>query len=716
MKFPYRNLWPQALRALPLLVFAQVSIAQVSAADLGTLSSEEKQAALQKLTPKKLDQPKNDFQVFVQESTGRNLELFGHDLFSAPGRYAPVLSTPVPQSYVLGPGDEILLQTFGVADMASRLVIDRDGKVSIPKVGPLVLAGVPFSEAESTLTNHISKVYTNFTLSLSMGRVRTIEVFVVGQANQPGKHAISGLSTLINALFETGGANQNGSLRRVQLRRGGKTIAEVDLYQFLHKGDTASDVRLQSGDIIVIPSAGDLVALTGSVNRSAIFEIKPGESVEEVLAISGGVPFLANPQKVQLERLSAQRDVPRYVETFALDAGGLKRRLQGGDVLTLLQISPQFDNVVTLQGHVKDTLRHPFKSGMRISDLVADPKILITRDYWRQVNANGNASLDLPVVNFDYATVRRMDPKTLKTQLITFNLSKALASDPRNNLELQSGDIVTVYNTVDVDVPLGKKSHFVTIEGEVNAPGMYEIKPGESLSQLLYRVGGFTENAYVYGAVFSRESTRKQQQENLDIAIRRAEADLSAKVSYLTQNQSKDSASSGTNSQTAIALQRQQLDRLKGMRPSGRMALDLDFDSRTLPSIDLQGGDKIKVPFKPAYVSVMGAVMTEASIAYRPNETISYYIAKAGITRAADVDGLLIVRANGNVESEINGGFASFLTGGIGRKAVYPGDTLYVPDKVDLRTDYTRFIEGAKDWTSIFYQFGLGAAAIKTLK
>lgn len=660
---------------------------------------------------KDLGAGETEFQRFVFASTGKPLPLFGYNLFNNPAQYAPVLAAPVPDSYILGPGDELVVQTFGLVDVSERLIIDRDGRVNIPKVGPLVLAGLPVAQAEKALTAHVGKVFQNFTLSLSMGRIRSLEVFVVGQARKPGKHVVSGLSTLVNALFETGGPNANGSLRQLQLRRGGKTIANVDLYQFLAKGDLSADVRLQSGDVIVIPPAGARAALLGTLNAPAIYELKAGDSIQSVLELSGGLPALAAPQKAQLERLNAQRNIPRYVEDFALDAQGLQRPLQAGDVLTVFQISPQIDSVVTLQGHVAAPMRYNFKPGMKVSDLLSDPRLLITGDYWQQLNAGNNPG-KLPVVNFDYATIKRLNPATLRTELLTFNLGQAIAQQPAANLLLQSGDIVTVYSSADVALPVEKRLQQVTLEGEVNIPGTYQLLPGETLPQLIRRAGGLTPNAFLYAATFTRESTRLKQQENLDKALRRAEADLSNQSSSLLQNQNvKDQ----TAVQAQIELQKQQMARLRDLKASGRIALEVVPQAQQLPGIKLENGDRINIPTSPDFVGVQGEVLAENAFMHRPGDTVASYLERAGVTRDADLDSLMLVRANGSVES------ASMQSGLLGwasdfkNRQVFPGDMVFVPAKVDRRTGYTRFIEGAKDWTSIFYQFGLGAAAIKTL-
>ena len=214
-----------------------------------------------------------EFQRFVQRATNQNLKLFGYELFDWDSNFLPVQAAPVPASYILGPGDELVVQVNGLVEFDDRLVIDRDGRVMVPKVGPLNLAGVALNNAEKVFTAHIGKVYRNFSVSVTMGRLRSIEVFVVGQARQPGKYLVSSLSTLINALFETGGPSSNGSLRAIELRRAGKKIASVDLYAFLAQGDNSADVQLHAGGMKMMSPAGARAAILGKRGSRLLLSI-----------------------------------------------------------------------------------------------------------------------------------------------------------------------------------------------------------------------------------------------------------------------------------------------------------------------------------------------------------------------------------------------------------------------------------------------------------
>jgi len=217
----------------------------------------------------------SEFQKFLFENTGKNLPIFGSEFFAnTPSTFAPILNSPVPADYLLGPGDELLIRAWGSIDIDFRATIDRNGTVTIPTVGAVVLGGVKAGEAEDVVRGAIGRLYKGVTLSVNFGQLRAITVYVVGQASRPGTYTVSSLSTLVTALFASGGPNANGSMRRVQVKRAGKVVAELDLYAFIAKGDKSADIKLQDGDAIYIPAAGGYVALTGKVNSPAIYELR----------------------------------------------------------------------------------------------------------------------------------------------------------------------------------------------------------------------------------------------------------------------------------------------------------------------------------------------------------------------------------------------------------------------------------------------------------
>ena len=674
------------------------------------------------------------FQSFVSEATGKNLPLYGYNLFDR-NRFPSLTDVPVPTNYVVGPGDEIDLKIWGAVEVALRLPVDRNGQITVPKVGPVTVAGTPSSELDAHLKKQVGRVFANFELSASIGRLRSMQIFVVGQARNPGAYLVSSLSTLIGALFESGGPSANGTMRAIQLLRSGQVVTTLDLYKFIHAGETAGDARLLPGDVIVIPSAGPRVALTGATDTAAIYELAHAEeSIGQLLQYSAGSQTLTTPHKALVERINKQNTKsPREIQERTLDSTGLKTTVRDGDLVTLLKISSQFSNAVTLRGNVASPLRYAFKPGMRVSDLVPEADALVLPDYYSRKNSSvqfetvktgkvsgekvvNDVKTQLTEINWDYAAIERLDDKAVKTILIPFNLAKAIKEkDPVNNIELMSGDVVTIFGVDDIPVPLEKRTQFVRLGGEVKVPGIYQIKPGETLPQLVQRVGGVSRDAYLYGTVFSRESTRVQQQENLDQAVRRMEAQVQAQAASTIQNiYDKDSASS---SQAQVAAQRMMLERLRGLKASGRVALEMDADRPELPVLTLQDGDTILVPSKPSFVAVFGAVMAEKSFIHRVDSTVSDYIEKSGPTREADLEAALLIRGDGTVMS--NRAQRSWL--GLGNMGfmgtrLQAGDSIFIPEVLDRRSAYTQFIQGAKDWTALLYQFGIGAAALKTLQ
>lgn len=674
----------------------------------------------------------NQFQRFVQQATGQELPLYGFNLFSGP-RFQSLANVPVPANYVLGPGDDVDLKIWGMADFAARLTVDRNGQITIPRVGTVTVAGTRADQLEKQLKTQVGRVFNNFELSATLGRLRSIQVYVVGQARKPGAYTVSGLSTLISVLFESGGPAATGTMRKIQLVRGGQSVSTLDLYEFIHSGKTTGDAPLQPGDVIVIPPAGPRVAVTGALDTPAIYELAgPQESLQSLLAYTGGLQVLATPHKALLERIQpANATAPRAVQEIALDASGMAQPLRDGDVLWLFPISPQFGNAITLRGNVAAPLRYSHKPGMRVSDLIPEPAALIQSDYYQRKNiivqheSGKRVAAErvisevknlLEEINWDYASIERLDVDRVKTTLLPFNLGKAIKDrDPLHNLELQPGDVLTVYGVTDLPVPMEKRTQFVRLGGEVRVPGLYQISPGETLPQLLAKAGGFTANAYPYATVFTRESTRREQQSNLDRAIRKLEQDINGQAASQLQNVTD--SEKGSALQAQLAGQRILLGRLQNLRATGRISLEMAPNETTWPPVTLEDGDTIVVPHKPSFVGVFGAVNAESSFIHRPGTTVSEYIEKAGPGREADLDAAMLIRADGSVLS--NKSSRSWL--GLGNSAfmstrVNPGDSVFVPEVLDRRNAYTVFMQGAKDWTSILYQFGLGAAALKTLR
>lgn len=729
----------------------------------------------------------SEFQKFIEAATGRLLPIFGASFFSeaAEGMAAPD-SVPVSADYTLGPGDEVILRAWGSIDVDYRSTVDRNGLLNLPKVGSFSVVGVKATDLEKLLRAQIERLYTNFNLSVTLGQLRGLKVYIVGPAQRPGVYNLPGQATLLSAIALTGGPAPYGSMRKVTLRRDGKDITELDLYDFLALGDKSKDTQLAAGDVVVFQAVGPRVALSGALDRPAIYELKSStESVRDVLRYAGGAPVLADRNRAQLERIdAAQSQAGRFVEEFKLDAVGLQTTLRDGDLLTLLAISPRFANAVTLKGPVAQPLRHAHRPGMRIRDLIPNREALISPDFYRRKNllvqmhepiederfesaprinaepgANSDADLDLDrdermprsarktrrtnereddlalqtrlaskrakktpaalfeELNWDYAVIERLIEKDLSTQVIPFNLGKAvLEGDSGHNLELLAGDVVTVYSQKDVRVPVARQTRLVTIEGEVASPGVYQLLPGETLKGLIDRVGGFTPQAYVYGLEFSREETRRRQRDSLAAAIARLEAAAATQAARDAANR-RDEVSAASTAAVSSAVSQAQLARLARLEPNGRIALELAPGVKNLdalPDVPLDHADRISVPTRPAFVTVAGAVANSNAFLWKTGRTAGDYMKLAGVEESADTSNTFILRADGTINSAAGkGGFWS--SNPIESEALQPGDAVIVPNQLDFETWGRALVRNLKDWTQIFAQFGLGIAAINSL-
>src|SRR6267378_4681372 len=441
---------------------------------------------------------RNEFQEFITASTGKKLPIFGSNLFEAPSTFAPVENVPVTPDYIIGPGDELLIRAWGQIDVDYRAVVDRSGMINIPRVGSIPVAGVPYKDITAHVRTAVSRNFRNFELMVTMGQLRSIQIFLVGQARRPGAYTVSSLSTLVNAVFSAGGPSTRGSMRHIQLKRGASVVTELDLYDLIALGDKSKDAPLLPGDVIYFPPIGPLVALSGSVNNPAIFELKAATNIGQLIDLAGGLTTTAQTRKASIERIDERQ--ARSVDQFSLDYDGLHRALKDGDLVSVYSISPRFENAVTLRGKVAAPLRYPYKPGMRIRDLIPEPDALITADYYTRKNLSvlsgpvlqGRLAYDVrrlaDEINWDYAVIERLERNGLTTKLIPFNLGKVvLEDDDANNLALLPGDIVTVFSKSDIGAPAARRPIVVSLEGEFNSAGVYQAKPKETLRQLIAR-------------------------------------------------------------------------------------------------------------------------------------------------------------------------------------------------------------------------------------
>lgn len=688
----------------------------------------------------------NEFQQFVAQSLGYELPLYGYELFrGAPSTFAPVEDIPVTPDYVVGPGDELEIRAWGQIDIDYRAVVDRAGDVYIPKVGNVHVGGLKYQELPGYVKSVVGRNYRGFDLSVNLGRLRTVQVFVVGQAKRPGNYTVSSLSTLVNALFASGGPSGKGSMRRIQLKRGNQVVTEFDMYDLLVKGDKSKDAPLKNGDVIYVPPVGPLVAVGGSVNVPAVFELKNQASLGEVIDYAGGLATTASGKKTTIERIEDRR--VRKVDEFTLDQQGYARMLRDGDLVNIFAVSPRFENAVTLRGNVAQPMRFPWREGLRVRDLVPEKEALIRPDYWQAKNQTirpqivkdpksadtkmgDQKSNDVKTsetkllddvkrnpneINWDYAVVERFNENDLSSTLLPFNLGSAiLSSKTEDDLVLKAGDVITIFSKDDIRVPQERQSKYIRLEGEFKQAGVYKLEPGETLRKLAARVGGLSQSPYLFGAEFSRESTRVLQQKRMEEAIERLEKEIER--SAANQSRASLSAEDALSIKQQTESQRILVSKLRQAKASGRIVLEMSPRASgidDLPDLALEDGDRLFMPTQPSTVSVFGAVYNENTFIYKSEKRLSDYLNQAGgPTKDGDDKSVYVIRADGSVISKGQSGLFSAFGGGFDTLALSPGDAIVVPEQFDKTT----FTKSFKDWTQIFYQFGLGVAGLKVLR
>ncbi|MBP8645764.1 MAG: SLBB domain-containing protein, partial [Syntrophobacteraceae bacterium] len=394
----------------------------------------------------------------------------------------PVLDVPVGPDYVIGPGDEVRVAVWGSVEGTWYVVVDRDGNITLPKVGVLGVTGLTFQELKEVLQKQLSKYYTDFEMNVSLGPLRSIRVYLVGNARTPGAVTVSSLSTIINALMVSGGPTKTGTLRNIELKRKGETITQLDVYDFLIRGDKTNDTRLMSEDVIFIPSIGPIVGIAGNVANPAIYELKGKTRLSEGIKMAGGATAAAYLQRVQVERVSKKQN--KIILDLNLDKvkGKDDIYLEDGDIVKVFPINTMVTNRVVLQGNVRRPGEYEWKRGMRVKDLIPNTEAL------------------LPNTLFTYAAVERVVPPDYHPEYVTFSLDGLfLKKDEKENVRLEPFDVVTVYAKPDK-----LEKDIVQITGAVNTPGQFEFRPNMKLSDLINIAGGLKPYAYLNTAEVTR--------------------------------------------------------------------------------------------------------------------------------------------------------------------------------------------------------------------
>lgn len=531
-----------------------------------------------------------EFERFVREATGREIRRFGETLILPASRdFAVPASATIPPDYALNVGDVLSIGLTGSIEGSADFEINSSGRIFIPRVGPVSLAGVRFRDVRDRVAAAIGRQYRGYDVTVSVNKLRGIRVFVTGFANNPGAYSVNSLSTMVNAVMAAGGPNAGGSFRSVKLYRNGREVADFDFYNLVRGGDRSGDVTLQNEDVLFIPPVGNQVAVIGSVNEEAIYETRPGDTIDRALALAGGENNLADNSRLILYRLAERGSV-------------------------------------------------------------------------------GSRELSRESVRFEPAV---------------------------------AGDIVQVLSKGSLTQPLDRQSVVVRIEGEVNKPGNYFVKPGTPLADVLELAGGLTPRAYVYGSALSRESVRSQQRTSYLEAVSQLETTLAS--APLVGDRTIDSTERNAQISAARAL----LDRLKRAEPDGRLVLSLPYTATTLPGdLVLENNDRLVIPPRINTVGVFGAVYRPASFllqASAPTNVRDFVELAGGTQRAADRSNIFVVRASGEVLTRKRGAWGA---------AVQAGDVVFVP----VKTQSSSLLAKIKDISTIIFQLGLSAAVVAAIK
>ncbi len=468
--------------------------------------------ALEETIDKSNDAPtlEEDQQTKVVEET---LEQFGYDLFAGtPTTFAPATEIPVVSNYMIGPGDNIKVQLYGKKSDSFTLTVSRDGTVQFPELGPITLAGLTFMEMKRILTERVEKQMIGQQINITMGELRSIQIFILGDAYRPGSYTVSSLSSMTNALFVSGGVRKIGSLRNIQLKRQGEVVTTLDLYDLLLKGDTTNDVRLLPGDVIFIPPVGKTAGVAGEVKRPAIYELKNEQSVDELVMMAGGYLPSAYPEASRLERINKAGE-RTLLDVDLNSKQGAAIKLANGDVLQVYSVLEKMEDIVLLEGHVYRPGGFSFKKGMRVSDLL--PKI----------------DTMLPVPDLDYALlVREMEP-TREMKVEQIHLRSIFEDQTSNeNLLLQARDRLIIFaanqsreevltpiiDTLRTQERLAVPTKIVTISGAAHFPGIYPLTDNMSVKELVFAGGGLKESTYISSAEITRKDYSNPEEASIE--------------------------------------------------------------------------------------------------------------------------------------------------------------------------------------------------------
>jgi protein involved in polysaccharide export with SLBB domain len=665
------------------------------------------------------------------------LALFGFEIFKGKSStFEPVLNLPTPTSYVLGPGDEVVISVWGETKLNYQLQVNREGNIVISDVGPVMANGLTMQQLREVLIRRMTVIYSglkngrgdaNTFLDVSVGKLRTIQIFVLGEVVSPGGYSLSSMSTSFHALYLSGGPTVRGSLRDVAVLREGKTLSRVDFYDYILKGDKSKDVRLQDGDIVFVHPSGKRIAVTGTVVRPGIYELKKGETLSNAVSLSGGLQFASYFKRVHVERIipfaerkNREKDIVEIDLPFESQESLVFSRyeLEDGDVVSILKISNLPENKVTITGSVKKPGPFQLQPQMRVRDLILAADSLARNTFTER------------------GVLFRLLPN-LKKEIISFNLAKALAGDGLENMLLVNEDSVVVYQESQFF-----PAHPVSIYGAVRSPGTFQRNEGMSVSDLIVIAGGIKEEGQVTGVSISRMDTIRvgvySKVFTIDLPPRYWEEQPEKKF-FLQDFDLVQISFNPRYSQPKIvqvagyamfpgtyAIQNREerlsslLQRAGGTKPGAYLEgstifrklnnagiIPIDFrraieepDSRD--NVVLNEGDSISISFHEDVVYLRGELFTPSAVLYKKGASLHYYITQAGGYKEEADDSKTVVFLPGGKKWE-----SSWFI--LPDPEILPGSSIFVPRKIE-KEDKTLPI--LRDWATIMVSIATMMVAI----
>ena len=686
-------------------------------------------------------------------SGGAPLSRFGSDTFVSGTGNAEGFpqDVPVGPDFVLGPGDNIVVNMWGSQTSRAIEAIDRQGEITLPEAGTIALTGMTIAQAQNAIQGLLNTQFKDEHVEISLGRVHTVRIYVVGDVQRPGAYDVSALSSPLSALYAAGGPTSRGSLRVMRQFRGKNLVREIDLYDFLLKGVRSDAERLLPGDVLMVPPVGSEVWVEGIVHHPAIYELNQEQTLKQVLDLAGGALATASLKEIKVTRVVAHERRTMLDLQLSGDPAQLQQQLadfkmQDRDDVTIAQILPYNENAVFLMGHIYRPGMYPYREGMTVSDLLhsyqdvlpepsdhAELVRLVPPDYHPEttpfnlrdllvgnislplqpfdlIRVYGRYEIDAPMVSIngevlrpgEYPMSKGMTVSALIKMAGGFSRSAYRAQADLAGYEIQNGQKVLVnHREVAAEAAVEGDSSAdavlqpgdvvsirqlegwknigaaVTITGEVEHPGSYAIVPGEHLSAVLKRAGGFTADAYPPATVFERPQVRELSEQARQQMIRRIE---NTPVEFRSGTMAQ--AAAGALEQALQQQREQALQALRNMQPSGRLVVNISTDigrwENTAADIELNASDSLTIPKRPNFVVVSGQVFNPGAISYVPGRDLNWYLRKTGgPTRLGDKRTIYVLHADGSVTPKLNGWDSSFL-----HMRMRPGDDIFVPEKV----------------------------------